>query len=115
MDVDRMLVIARLTEEGEEYQTEHVERCQSSTGDAQTPKQKVGVGAGVGSLEDRVLAEESRETRDAGNCKSRDEHRPIGGRNFLSQAAHLHHVLLATHGMDHAAGCEEQQPFEKRV
>src|SRR5580692_6769449 len=100
MDMDRVLVVARLTEERKEYQTEHVERCQSSTGDPQPPEQKIGVGTGVGSLEDCVLAEESGESRDAGNRKSRDEHRPIGGRNFLSQAAHLHHVLLAAHGMD---------------
>src|ERR1700733_1365362 len=115
MDVDLVLVKARLTKECKEYQTEHVERRQSCGDDAEAPQQTVRVRAGVGSLEDRVLAAEPGKSRNAANCKSGNEHRPKGSRDFLSQAAHLHHVLPAAHGMDHAARGEEQQAFEKRV
>ena len=36
-------------------------------------------------------------------------------RHPLLEPAHLAHVLLVMHGVDHAAGAEEQAGFEKRV
>ena len=39
----------------------------------------------------------------------------IGDGNLLAQAAHLAHVLLAAHGVDHAARREEEQALEERV
>ncbi len=50
-----------------------------------------------------------------GDRERADEHRPVGDRNLLAQAAHLHHVLLAAHGVDHAAGGEEEQALEEGV
>ena len=43
------------------------------------------------------------------------EHRPIGDGNFFAQAAHFRHVLLAAHGVDHAAGGQEEQALEESV
>ena len=66
-------------------------------------------------FENFVLAEESGETRDSGDGERADQHRPIGDGNLFAQAAHLRHFLLAAHGVNHAAGREEQQALEERV
>ncbi len=33
----------------------------------------------------------------------------------MAEVAHVAHVLLAAHGMNHGASAEEEQSFEKRV
>ena len=44
-----------------------------------------------------------------------DEHGPVRDRNLVPQPAHLAHVLLAAHGVDHAAGAKEEQRLEEGV
>ena len=43
------------------------------------------------------------------------EHGPVGVLDFLAQPAHVAHVLLAAHGVNHRAGRKEEQRFEERV
>src|SRR3984957_6804819 len=110
-----MLVIAWLAEEGEENQAEHVERSEASADQAEQPEPDVGAGSGARGFENFVLAEKSGETWDAGDRERRDKHAPECNRDFVAQAAHVRHFLVAAHGVNHAAGGEKQQAFEKRV
>ena len=61
------------------------------------------------------LLKKPAEAGDAGDGERADEHRPIGDGDLLAQAAHVAHVLLAAHGVDHAAGREEEQALEEGV
>ena len=44
-----------------------------------------------------------------------DQHRPVGDRDLLRQAAHPAHVLLVVDGVDHRSRIEEQQALEEAV
>ena len=65
--------------------------------------------------QNRVLAEKSGQRRNARNRDRRDHERPRRDRNLAPQRAHLAHVLLAGHRVDHAARTEEEQRLEERV
>ena len=73
------------------------------------------VAADEGAAEDLVLGPEAGEREDADHGQGADEHRPEGDRHLLAQTAHLAHVLLAAHGVDHRARAEEQQALEEAV
>ncbi len=66
-----------------------------------------------GRAENCVLAEKSSEGRNSGDGQRGDEKCSRGGGNFVPESAHLAHVLLAGHGVNHAAGAEEEERFEK--
>src|SRR6185312_17515126 len=104
-----MLLLVRAAEgaeKGEEDRAEHIERRQPRGDQAHGPENPLAVGGG--GVEDLVLAEEARERRDSRDGQGTDYVRPEGRRHVLSQAAHLRHVLLAAHGMDHRARAEEE-------
>ena len=52
---------------------------------------------------------EARQPGRSCNRQCADQHRAECPRNLFPQPTHLAHVLLATAGMDHRAGCQEQQ------
>src|SRR5580704_14280944 len=79
VDVNFMLVVARLAEEGQENQAEHVERSQSRADKSEQPEPDI---AGARGFENFVLAEESGETGDAGNGQRGDKHAPKSDGNF---------------------------------
>src|SRR5580704_15330659 len=87
MDVHFVLVVARLAEEREENQAEHVEGSEARADEAEQPEPDVGVGAGARGFEDFVLAEKACEARDSGDGERGDEHAPERDRNFAAQAA----------------------------
>ena len=52
---------------------------------------------------------------DARDGQRADQHGSEGGLDLPAQPAHVLHVLLAAHGVNHRAGAEEQQRFKERV
>ncbi len=115
VDVHLVMVEALVAEESEKNQPEHVERGEARADEAQQPENQIRVRAGAGGFEDFVLAEKAGEAGNAGDGQRGDEHRPVSDGNLLAQAAHVAHVLLAAHGVDHAARGEEEQALEEGV
>ncbi len=107
---------ARLAVEGQEHQPEHVERGHQRGGVTDQPQQAIGAAFGRPGLpQNFVFREKSGEGRDAGDGEGRDEHRPVGDWDAPVQVAHVAHVLLAAHGVNHRARAEEQQGLEESV
>src|SRR5579859_1793376 len=92
---------AILAEEGHEPEPEHVERCQQCSENADGPVGAAAVRAGERLPEDFVLAEEAAEEGYAGDGHGSRGHGPESPGNFLAQAAHVAHVLLAAERMNH--------------
>jgi hypothetical protein len=51
----------------------------------------------------------------AGDGQRRDQHGAEGRLDLAVQRAHVLHLLLAAHGVNHRAGSEEEQRLEERV
>src|SRR6202167_1012941 len=115
VNVNFVLVKSRLTEKRKKYQPEHIERRQPRASQPKQPKRDVSVWPRTNGVENFVFAEESSKARNSRNRKRANEQRPESHRNLFSQPAHVAHVLLAAHGMYHAAGGQEEQAFEERV
>src|SRR4029077_12891524 len=115
VDVDLVLVVARLAVKGEEDEAEHVEGSEQRGGQAESVEDASAVLALIGAEQDGVFAEEAGERGKAGDGQRGSEHCEVGPANFLAEAPHALHVLLAAHGVDDAAGSEEEQGFEKSV
>src|ERR1700730_8103903 len=113
MNVYLMSVQERLAPEGQETQTEHAERRKQRR--QQTKRVKNGpTGLALESGEENsILGEKSREEGNAGDGEGGDQHGPKGPANLLTQPAHAAHVLLASHGVNHAARREEEKRFEE--
>src|SRR6267142_5072779 len=119
MHVHFVLVKALFTVKRQEDQPEHVEGRQQRRGQAERVKHVTSVPPAVFTLEgaqqDRVLAEKSRKWRKSRYRESCRQHRQIYPTDLLAEPAHAVHVLLAAHGMNHAASREEEQGLEKRM
>ncbi len=103
---------ARRTPERQVDQAEHVEGGHQRGGKADHPE----IGAALPSLpENFVFGEEACQAGDSGNRQRRDEHGAEGDRDFFRQRAHVAHVLLAAHGVNHRSSTEEEQSFEEGV
>ena len=60
-----------------------------------------------------VLAEEARQPREPAMASAPMTQSPVGDLGPVLQPAHLAHVLLTAHGVDHRAGAEEEEPLKK--
>ena len=111
-----MLVVALLAEKRQEDQPEHVERSEQRGEQADARRESLAtVVALEGAQQDRIFAEESGERRKAGDRQRGRQHRAVRPLDLLAEAAHFAHVLLAAHGVNHAAGREEEKRLEERV
>ncbi len=108
-----MMVGAAVAVEGHKELAEHVERGHAGTAQGKEPDFPVVTGSGE--PENLVLGKEPRERREAGNGEHRNKKRRKSDRHPCLEPAHFAHVLLMMHGVDHAAGAEEQAGFEERV
>src|ERR1700690_2992328 len=104
-----MLVVALLAEEREPDQAEHVERSKNRGEQANAVEGFAAVVGVVGCKKNRVLREKSSDSDSAG------EHAPESDFDFGGQASHVPHILLAAHGVNYAAGREEEQGLEEGV
>src|SRR5665811_1748974 len=96
---------AALAVEGHEDEAEGEDGRQEGRDDADRPHY-VGA-ADEGAAEDLVLGPEAGDEGDRA-----DEHRPEGQGYAFSQPAHVAHVLLAAHGVDHRARAQEEEALE---
>ena len=107
---------ARLAEERQVDQPEHVERRHQRREKRDVPQVAIRAALARPRLpQDRVLGEEAGEAGDAGDGQGRDQHGAEGDLDLLCQRAHVLHLLLAAHGVDHRAGSEEEQRLEEGV
>ena len=117
MHVNVMLVVALLAVKRQEHQAEHVERRQQRRGQSE-PIQCVPHGAAAifilkSAQKDGVFAEEPRERRKPGNRQRGRQHGHVRPANLFAEPTHVVHVLLAAHGMNHAAGRKEKERLEE--
>ena len=111
-----VLAGARRAVERHDQQTPGIERGQEG-GDGAHPE-AIAAHADrrdIRRLEDRVLGPVTGEERHAGDREAADPHADIGDRHLAPDAAHLAHVLLVAHRVDHRSGAQEQQRLEEGV
>src|SRR5215469_14084150 len=104
---------AEFAEEGHVHLTRHVEDGASGAKQEKRPHDKMPVRERL--PYDLVLRKESGERENAAKRKRRCDKGPERDRHLMSQAAHLAHVLLAAHRMNHRAAAEEQARLEERM
>ena len=117
MDMRHHLFIgARLAVEGQDDEPPRIERRENGGGDAGSKGVMAQTGrCRKGGFEDDVLGEKAREKRHAGQRQAADPHQQISERDGFPDAAHLAHVLLVGHGVNHRAGAEEEKRLEEGV
>src|SRR6266700_1966747 len=101
-----------IPKEGHEPQPEHIERGDERGDHSYHP---VDPACLISPPQNLIFTKKPGQRRDSGNCKSRNRHGPKCPRDLRPPTAHLAHVMLATDGMDHRTGCQEQQTFEERM
>src|SRR5229473_8379123 len=107
-----MLVGATMTEEGKEKKAEHVERGEARSDEADHPQQEKAV---EGLAENFIFAEKPGERKNSSDRHGGDQHGDIGVLDLVVETAHLADVLLAAHGVNHAASAEEQERLEESM
>ena len=114
--MDIVMRVTRPTGEGQNKQTEHVERCHSRDDQPNRP-QNLSVIAGCATPPQRIMSllKNPAKPGNPGDREGPDEESSEGPGHFLSKSAHFRDVLNAAHSVNHASGAEEQQRFEKRV
>src|SRR5437588_11073787 len=108
----RVVVSARVSKKRQEHQAEHVERRQARSDEADNPQRGMPFERATENL---VLAEKSRERRNSRDGQRGKHKGPRRNRDLAPEAAHFLDVLLAGHGLDHAACTKEQECIEEGV
>src|ERR1700726_2588198 len=90
---------AELAEESHVHLARHVEDGESSAEQEKRPNDEMSVRECL--PYDLVFGKETGEREDAAQCEGRSHEGPKGDRHLVAQAAHLPHVLLAAHRMNH--------------
>ena len=109
------VLVARVADEGQVPEPEHVERGESCGEDADRPERFAQRALLEGRGENRVFREETGQTRKAGDGEDRRGHRPEGDGDFFAQAAHLAQVLLAAKRVNCRARAKKEQRLEEGV
>src|SRR4029077_12811614 len=106
------LVGTAVTEESKEEHAEHIKRGEACGDEADNPQQEKAV---EGPAKDFIFAEESGEGENSGDRQGGDQHGVVGVLDLLVEATHFADVLFSAHGVDDAAGAEEQEGLEESV
>ena len=106
------LVAARLAEEHDHHQSQHVERGQKGREKREPKDRRIFF---VGEREDRVLAEEPAEWRKADQRERADHESEKRDSQPAGESAHLPDVLLVMEHHDDRTRAEEKQRFEEGV
>src|SRR5258708_3881442 len=96
---------AELSEESHIHLARHVEAGEPSAEEQERPDEEVSVRERL--PDDLALGKKSGERENPAQREGRSHEGPEGYRHFVTQAAHLAHVLLATHRVNHRATPEE--------
>ena len=102
-------------DEGQVPEAEHVEAGEQRSDQADEVEHFAESAVLEGFVENGVFGEESGEGPDAGDGDDARGHGPESDGQFLAQAAHLAHVLLAAEAVDDGARGEEEQGLEEGV
>ncbi len=113
MHVHVMFVVARLAVKRQPDQPKHVKRSEHCREQSHAVQHLAAIFIVVCGKQDRILREKRRKRRESRNGNRAKEHAPVGGLDFLAEAAHVPHVLLAAHRVNHAASRKEQQRLEE--
>src|SRR5947199_8422692 len=114
MDVVLSVMIhSGFAEKRHKDQSEHVESRHPGYCGAYQPQQDMSLVAGKSFPQNFILREETRQARRTCDGESSHEHRPERHGNLVLQRAHLPHVLLVMHGVNHTAGTKKQQRLEE--
>ena len=116
VDVGFVLVVARRAKEGEEEQAEHVEGSEQRADDAEEPR-AVLLARGPFCAASRIASLLKKPEKTGTPAMARVAANMVQKVKgiFLRRPPMLPHVLLAAHGVNHAAGGEEEQAFEEGV
>src|SRR5579875_3739159 len=98
------MMAAISSEEREEVSAEDVKRCDACS-DCAYPEHPLCMR--VSRRKDRVLAEEAREPREAGDRETCDAKRVKRDRHGFTQAAHVPEILFAAESVNHRTRAEE--------
>src|SRR6266508_6751067 len=94
---------------------EHVKSRHAGAAQGENPHELVAMRTGERQPKNLVLGKKSGEGREARDGEHGNEERGKSYRHPDLEPPHLTHVLLMVHGMNHAAGAEEETRFEKRM
>ena len=107
--------IAGFAKEREIPEPEHVNAGEQGGEDADEPQELAERTVLKCLVQNGVLGEEGCQWRESGYGKDRCAHRPEGNGNFLAQATHFAHILLAAECVNHGACGEEEERFEESM
>src|SRR5678816_737405 len=110
-----VMIGAALAVKGHEQLAKHIESSHACAAQRQKPDELVAVLTGERQPKNFILGEKAGEWRKAGDGEHGNEKRRERQRHPLLESTHFAHVLFMMHGVDHAAGAEEEASFEECV
>src|SRR5688500_1691491 len=103
-------------EEGEEYHSECVDRCNEGSDQRREKKPYISFFTCPGQPKDLIFAVESgRNKRQRCKGSRSDQEGPVDHRESVFQSTHFKHVMLVMKDVNHGAGGKEKQGLEKSM